>query len=791
MKLYTHEKYTNVRDLTDIINLYKRHSRTQLRDQQLAHVPHFEDMIEKQTTDYYYDGARRVINPNKQCCFKLKYLYIKSVPFRKNVHNHQYVMANMIECIQNDYIKPFALFINGRFIKWDMMTLVFTNEKYYILIDGDEETWGSVFRHVENYSIFMLYDGITYIDGSPTINDNTILSFDELGYLDRTSPSVTIENISPMVVMKERHGLEGYRFNHWVVSEDNKYKFIPEATMIFKGKELVHDAGVYYTGNYLSTKAFAESETSVGFKAFVNRNSCRSIDNIYKVPITKLRSYFRSRDLDKTYPSYIDDLDNEFTLEMSQYKKYDENFVDAVNTIMEYDNGLFSYIYKVNSNLDIVQVNGQYILDRVKPDGCIYLPRAHHDDEQYCMMMVNGEIYKYYYMCKYKNNMWIVPIQGIEPDDKIELMFFKHVRNDILDITITGGEEYLPLNEDYYNNNMTLFSTVHNEACFEYPNGGLQHFPVDYEIEKDANGNSVIRIDDYFHNRPLKLAYKNRFVYYSYIVPDWVQDQFKVDLNDKFMYCNDYSKYMVFVNGRRISTEHFRLILPVRPTTPFFEFSLYLTIPISKGDRLDVFYVPTLMKDIQVEPTLAADGFVTIDKSKINYGLSRDLYMLWINGKKIPMNDIEDVDSTHLVVKTDQKTTSMICITKYLDDFDYLTPYFHNDSNHSHGSTWNKIIAHLTKDEIKSLLGIETETLDNDEVSIYKEALPITSVMWDLIRDQYIKNPYVDPTDEFVYDYQDVDQSIMLGYFDDDGNNIIMAVDNSRSDNINIERQWP
>ena len=70
MKLYTHKRYNSGEDIADVINLYKRQSKTQLRDQQLAHAPHYENMIEKQTSDYYYDGKRIVINPNIQCCFR-------------------------------------------------------------------------------------------------------------------------------------------------------------------------------------------------------------------------------------------------------------------------------------------------------------------------------------------------------------------------------------------------------------------------------------------------------------------------------------------------------------------------------------------------------------------------------------------------------------------------------------------------------------------------------------------------------------------------------------------------
>ena len=88
-------------------------------------IPESED---QQTFDYYFDGKRTVIDIYKQACFRLKYLYIKNTPFEKYLFLNNWVMTNYIDAIQNDYLKPFLLFINGRCVPWEIINIIFTNE---------------------------------------------------------------------------------------------------------------------------------------------------------------------------------------------------------------------------------------------------------------------------------------------------------------------------------------------------------------------------------------------------------------------------------------------------------------------------------------------------------------------------------------------------------------------------------------------------------------------------------------------------------------------------------------
>jgi hypothetical protein len=202
----------------------------------------------------------------------------------------------------------------------------------------------------------------------------------------------------------------------------------------------------------------------------------------------------------------------------------------------------------------------------------------------------------------------------------------------------------------------------------------------------------------------------------------------------------------------------------VRPTTPFSEFKIYLTIPVSNGDKLDILYTPALFHDIIVKDTIDVSGDIAIDKSILDYGLSTDLYMIWINGKKIAQSHISDIDATHIRVNSDEQSTRALCITKFIPSIEEINKVF--DEN---AALWDTITATMSVDEVNKLLGINTNFITDIEDNRYRGAVNIRSVMNELIREEFMSNPSIDISGPFVYDYIDIDTTIVTGY--DSGNN--------------------
>lgn len=950
MLLHEHPKYRTKEDIRDIINILKRKSTYQLWHQMVRKVPHYEDMVDQQTFDYYFDGKRTVIDIYKQACFRLKYLYIKNTPFEKYLFLNNWVMTNYIDAIQNDYLKPFLLFINGRCVPWEIINIIFTNEEYYILLETEDEKWNSLFPHALNPVTIILQDGIEYVTGENLeITDQTMFSFNDEGMLDTEHPSVIINNVGKMISTVYYSTPNNFINAEPIIEKTNplsRYQLQADATIIFRNKLLDRSSVARYDHTLLTVNGGNPGMEGDIFdcRLFVNKHSLKSADNMNRTNPLIVQQYVKDKNLKGRYPSYLDDLDIKFGeqlyaynnheihdkyedmdhdkeqddpnvdnihgtvdkfskmryslmrysinidpvnrkppdpvelfnkmkfslmrygvsldegtdqpikgpdipidkkninnklkfsllrygindkyystsgaieeivskainrysylrysinegdpnkrslagLEMQRWKDYNSNFIGVIDTIINYNMWLFKWIYHVNSNVVIFPVKGKFMLDRMNEDGTFWIPRAHADGIQYCICLVNGELHKYSRSLKYKNNFWIIPIRGIiQEDDDVEMLFFTNIQNDILDMTIDENTDYQFMSEDYINDNMILFARESPNEQFDYPRTGLQHFPVDYIIDEDVEGKKKILVDPFYYSKPLKVAYKNQFRSLHCSIDENTDGAYKVKLNNKFMYCNDYAKYMVFVNGKRISSEHYRLVLPVRDTTPFYEFELYITLPFNKGDKLDIYYLPILMKDVEVCDTLRKDGVIHVRKSRINYPLSRDLYMVWVNGKKVPKNKLMDIDATHIRIIEDIQSTDTVCVTKYIEDFDYLTDFFHKNT-----SLWTRVMCQLSQEEICLLLNKTPEEIQNIEPSMYENALPILPVMWELIRDQYLSTPYVEaPGEANIYDYVDIDENaVEVSTEDSAGNKLFPVADSHRMDVLDGDRPWP
>ena len=843
--------------IIDIINGCKKKSTVPIIDNQIAYIPIFEDnQIEYMTFDYYRDGQLCIVNQNFEICFKLRYAKFKFMDPRKFC---KYISGSwtLEYLVDNKVIEPFMLFINGRFIPWDLITIHFHYRNYYILVNTkDNSNFIDLVKDIKFAQIITLPSNLKVarksVNSKSRARKQDIFSFDDTGNFNSISFSYIVIRINNNDTMEyawkvydESEGTDTYALSYnenrsnginavQIVGDDDpflgKIKLTGKNVILFKdgllycGKKENIKKGFnsYYTDEatkreypYIEFKVSneeleenpiikfdsklltigdgtVEKGSVLNMGIFINTNYEPTIDNIHNVKMNTLAPYVRDQTSGVSNPQFLRDLQVPFEMSMSRKKKYDQNVVDCIKTMMSYNASLFNSVIKENSNLIIEKYDGstvnQIAQANVDEPGSWCLSRDHGNSyEEYIFMLVNGEMYKYIKLAKYMYNQWIVPIQGINDDDVVELLRFKNVNNSETELTVHADDGFKYYSPDIINENMVLFSTETNLDYFDFPANGLQHFPVDYKLETNEEG--LIRItltDPFYYDKKLMVTCKNRYKHYTFKLEGSSVGQYKVDLGDRFMYCNEYAKYLIFYNGRRLNTDNFRLTLPVRPTTPFYRFSLYLTMPVEEGDIVDIIYVPSLMKDVSLLSSVESDGNIIIDKSAIGYGLSTYLYMVWVNGKKIPEQNIADIDSTHLKIITDEKSTSMVSITMYIPEIEVLSNAFRENE-----ALWDKVFDQLNDEQICALLGINSEVLTNVEPGIYDEAIGIKTIMFELIREEFMMNPRVDISKPFLYDYQDVDQTAIEGY--DSANNAILPVsDANRTDNLDdVERPWP
>lgn len=813
-----------MKQIIENINLHKTKSAGPLKSQQITYIPTVEDdQIECTVPSYLIDGKRTILNQGYQLCFKLNYLKFKSMLPRKAIR-YKNGIWNIQHLVYENVIQPLMLFINGRFIPWECIDLAIGQENYFLVVDAGREMLPYIIdcvRDPKYATIVALPSHVAYERFYPDMDENVLFTFNDMGEFDSGNMHYVFRNNTDAHHMRFHYWVTDGDVNAFPVFSDTSIKLTKENVILFSNglfttgirKKLKRAQDSSTTSSIRPCYDLIESDEDIGtnpdikfdstllsissgtnenndrynFAVFINSKYTPNADNISRVSTSYIAPLIQSQNVGEEVPDYLEDLQKPFELVMDRNKNYEANVADAIKTMLGYNSSLFNPVFLEKSNLVIEEYSAEWIMANLRDDGTIIIPRQHSEMiDEFIIMLVNGSLYKYYKMAKYKANQYIVPIQDINYDDTIELLRFQNVNNEVTDLTVHKDDGFYNYSPEIINSDMVLFSKETDLDHFEFPENGLQHFPVEYSLETNEDGYTKITLEnEFYYGKPLKVAYKNRFQHFWFNLVA-TTDKYTVNLEDKFMYCNDYSKYLVFYNGRRLGSDHYRLTLPVRPTTPFNTFDIYLTLPICEGDRLDVIYVPSLMSDAIMKPEVPVSGDIVIDKSIINYGLSTDLYMIWLNGKKVPASHIIDIDSSHMRIITDEETTETLCITKYIPDIDVLTNVFKENE-----ALWDTIIAQLSNEEIYKLLGINGVDLSNTEESLYANAIGIRAIMYELIREQFIMNPRVDITGPFIYDYQDVDQSAIETY-DSGGNALLTVADANNTDNLdNVERPWP
>ena len=785
--------------VTDVITSYKSRTIKTLRDQQIALTPCLDPNIyEERVTSYIFDTQRQLVNPLREACFRLHYMYLKSMPPRKYIEYS--VSRHPIEyLVAEEVIDPFLFFINGVMIPWRIMEIIMTHETYHILCTTEDQYWLDILRNPTDVQVIHLPSGCVYCDYPIGYAYNKIFGFDDLGQFSN-DPKCHISIVDESKFMDYYKGnnigdddTSILPVNALCINDDTSIKYFSNNVIIFRNHLLDVGSDIKFSSTLLTIdNGNNPFDDVLDFVVFRDIRTKDTADNIKNASLAYIEPLIKSQNAGEEVPEYLPELQTEFDFEMSRKKSYQQNVDESIDYIMNYNPSLFEESYMVNKNLTIEEKSGYWVIENTREDGTLMIPRRHGEfNEEYIIMLVNGVMYKFYYMMKYTSDYCIIPIKDINGDDIIEFLRFDDINNSSFDITIRENDLFEKYDKNYINDKMVLFSTIPPTQDFVFPEDGLQHFPVAYTLEKDESDEEKVRIrleDSRYYGVPLKMVYHDQFKHYWFDISgiDPNATEYAIDLGKKFMYCHDYSRYMVFFNGHRLGTDQYRMCLPVRSTTPFYKFELYLTMAVNDGDRVDVLYTPSLLKDIIFIPEINDDGKITVDLSDITYATTTNLYMIWANGKKIPRSSIENIDSTHIRIVDDIETVKHICVTKFLPDIDELTEVFKTSK-----SLWDRIMSRLTSEEVEQILEHSGVVITNTEEDIYTNSVSVRSVMLELIREKYMMNALVDTTGPFVYGYLDVDDTIVEDY-DTAGNAVLESGDANLTENIDhIERYWP
>ena len=816
--------------------------------QQLFAIPRRDDDMIQQQVFYYYVGDRRrtAVDFTKEICLHLNYLRIKPITPDQYI-NLQESTTPMEDLINNNIIHPFLLFIGGYHIPWENITVIASQEEYDLLIHGFNGAYFDKINGadgvIESAYVIQLPDSIEYRQGGFDIDGQTLFAFNEEGELVTSGNAyITIENFEDNVEIIDTNVTEPV----FMFANDPMYKYFPENVFVFKDNtydgsakaEILATAVRLYDGVLPGTETTTpepdpgteepgseETEpTEPGTGEITEPEEpvepapeptvppqifCRifhntklvtpTYDNIRKLSMTNLETDILNT-LDGNTVDYIEKIAPSFDPPLNRDKSDAQNTTEFLDYLAAYDSALFNRVYQENKDFVELEVTGEWVLLHRDEDGYLKIPRRFQDGINfYIIILVNGELYQYYRNHRYEFGYFYCPVQNIEATDAVEIWYFKSARNFELDATIEENEPFLRLDPWIYNEDMRIFSQYTDDTYFTFPADGIQQFPVEYSFEYDTNDSKALRIrytNANYYGKKVKLVSARRFQYFLYTMDESEDPNyayFSIDLGTKFNFCNEYDRFLVFYNGKRLVNDLYRLVLPNRTTTPFYKAMIYLCVPIIPGDRVEIFYLPHHFLDIYdanegaTEVQLPEDGLITLDKSLLNFALDRELVSVWVNCRKLPPSSIVNVAANKLQIVTDQTSRKDLRVTTMIGDED-LYEEFKTRFNTT-TSAWDECLD-MTDQSPAFMMGLNTPVITDTDPEAFPDTVPTTAIMHEIIRDWYMANMVVDTTNPFLYDYDDVDQSDIIGQ-DSAGNDLLGAADSNREDNLDVDRPWP
>lgn len=194
------------------------------------------------------------------------------------------------------------------------------------------------------------------------------------------------------------------------------------------------------------------------------------------------------------------------------------------------------------------------------------------------------------------------------------------------------------------------------------------------------------------------------------------------------------------------------------------------TITFEEGIRL-----PETLSFIMVYPKekgIHESGYIYLNKDKLPVPFCKELYMIFVNGKKIPNDQIYNISSDCVRITTDIQTTYNVSVMMYRDIITDLIGLMNTNT-----ASIDQLVNSIDEEELNRLNNVFT-TITDVEDKFVVDAQKI-SIINEIVRDFWMR-PEINRGVPFLYDY-DTDAFVQR---DADGNWIIPAMDATQFINI-------
>ena len=683
------------------------------------------------------------------------------LPYTPNQKRHSF-METLDKLIENQEMRPFLLFLGGKFIKWSDILVIKTHAYTYLLASHFIEDGC-------DYNVMQLPEySVTYTEDNRNATNETFI-FDKNGkFVTNPKPyePYTTINIQGEDIYQEK-GISKYNTKtqlqlapEYKVQSNNIVFFDTEGYMI-------HNPDLFMNGlNIFSLKDKSKDLEPISYISFYYKKNYMCKDNIEGVAN---KDYIADTILTTNgSQKYMNVLNKEFNFEFEPMYEYTRNINESLDYIMKYNPLLLSNYYKSKSNIVIKTYTGEELKKKLNRGYITMSRRIDEECNNYVIIFHNGLLYKYYHELVYENKNFKFPLLGVQDDDIIEIMYFKHIDNKVYEVSFDydSEDDIVNLSSDINIEDMKLFTMSPRYQEFNIEVKDSIQYEIPFHAEKQEDGRWKMYPDDaYYYNKDLVLVSKRQFRHSYSIISD---EDCKIKLPYDFKYCNDPTRFMVFLNGRLLSRLNYKLTI-IKNTRPFTDLSLYITNEAHKGDIVDIFYVGEEMEEIYSSDTLKLSGNIVLDASKLTLGFDKDLFMVYVNGRKVLPDSIVNISPSMLQIREATDSIHNVSIFKYVSNEQILTDLFTSTED-----TLTRVYNSLPPEVINKLF--KKDTMKDTEEDMNLNMSSMKSVLQRIIRDYWAK-PFINDGTPLLYDYDTIE-----GMDEDSVGNILSTALNGQDD---------
>ena len=384
---------------------------------------------------------------------------------------------------------------------------------------------------------------------------------------------------------------------------------------------------------------------------------------------------------------------------------YRYNILQSMQYITRYDYSLWNKVFTDESPIKSFTYSGREFLAKADDKSYVSMSRRHTKYiEDVVMFFVNSKISEYQMDIQYTDATVRIPAYGIHDEDDIEIVMFTRCNNSVLQLRVAAADERVYINPEYNLEDCYIMDDQSDLAIYPTKDDELLRKEyicsiIDYDVNNDSE--YAINFEDPSHyDRLLKIVPKNQFRYYRYKVSgvepsDYdnatyeqlasntlVKRRYRIELPTSFNYCHDPDRYVIFVNGIKISKNEYTITIMNR-YRPFDRLILYLATILDNNDRVDIFYVPEYLHEKYKEVRIGTDGTLTLwsNYPKL-YALSKYTNMIFVNGMKINPRQLTDISMNRMIVNTKFNEVWNVCVVEYIDGSKEIGQFLYGLNGH-------------------------------------------------------------------------------------------------------------